>query len=84
MGCYQTKQRELNLLPGNETTLRIDAQRNGRLLCIQVRDGSDKKSRVAFPRTHCGGLILVTLLGSAVSAAIGFVVQEFLRSRKAA
>jgi hypothetical protein len=25
--------------------------------------------------------ILVTLLGSAVSAAIGFVVQEFLRSR---
>ena len=28
--------------------------------------------------------ILVTLPGSAVSAAIGFVVQEFLRSRKAA
>jgi len=28
--------------------------------------------------------ILVTLLGSAVSAAIGFVVQDFLRSRKAA
>ena len=28
-GFDQTKQRELNLLPGNETTLRIDAQRNG-------------------------------------------------------
>jgi hypothetical protein len=82
-GFDQTKQRELNLLPGNETTLRIDAQRNGMSL---VYPGP-----VTAPTKNLGSAlpdslrsILVTLLGSAVSAAIGFVVQEFLRSRKAA
>jgi hypothetical protein len=82
-GFDQTKQRELNLLPGNETTLRIDAQRNGMFLVYPGPVTAPTKSLgSAFPNSLRS--ILVTLLGSAVSAAIGFVVQEFLRSRKAA
>jgi hypothetical protein len=82
-GFDQTKQRELNFLPGNETTLRIDAQRNGMsLVCPGPATAPTKNLGSAFPDSLRS--ILVTLLGSAVSAAIGFVVQEFLRSRKAA
>jgi hypothetical protein len=82
-GFDQTKQRELNLLPGNETTLRIDAQRNGMSLVYPGPVTAPTKNLgSAFPDSLRS--ILVTLLGSAVSAAIGFVVQEFLRSRKAA
>jgi len=82
-GFDQTKQRELNLLPGNETTLRIDAHRNGMSLVYPGPATSPTNNLGSgFPDSLRS--ILVTLLGSAVSAAIGFVVQEFLRSRKAA
>ena len=82
-GFDQTKQRELNLLPGNETTLRIDAHRKGMSLVYPGPATSPTKNLgSAFPDSLRS--ILVTLLGSAVSAAIGFVVQDFLRSRKAA
>src|ERR1700730_4925184 len=81
-GFDQTKQRELNLFPGNEVTLTIAAQRSGMSLVYQ---GS-----VTAPGKNIGSAysdslhsILVTLLGSAASAIIGFVVQEFLRSKKA-
>ena len=81
-GFDQTKQRELNLLPGNETTLRIDAHRNGMSLVYPGPATSPTNNLgSAFPDSLRS--ILVTLLGSAVSAAIGFVVQDFLRSRKA-
>jgi hypothetical protein len=82
-GFDQTKQRELNLLSGNEATLLIAAQRGGMSLVYQ--------GPVIAPTKNLGSVysdslrsILVTLLGSAVSAAIGFGVQEFLRSKKAA
>ena len=82
-GFDQTKQRELNLLPGNETTLRIDAHRNGMSLVYPGAATSPTNNLgSSFPDSLRS--ILVTLLGSAVSAAIGFVVQDFLRSRKAA
>ena len=82
-GFDQTKQRELNLLPGNETTLRIDAHRKGMSLVYPGPATSPTNNLgSAFPDSLRS--ILVTLLGSAVSAAIGFVVQDFLRSRKAA
>ena len=81
-GFDQTKQRKLNLFPGNEVTLTIAAQRSGMSLVYQ---GS-----VTAPGKNIGSAysdslrsILVTLLGSAASAIIGFVVQEFLRSKKA-
>ena len=82
-GFDQTKQRELNLRPGTETTLRIDAHRNGMSLVYPGPATSPTNNLgSAFPDSLRS--ILVTLLGSAVSAAIGFVVQDFLRSRKAA
>ena len=82
-GFDQTKQRELNFLHGNENTLRIDAHRNGMSLVYPGPATSPTNNLgSAFPDSLRS--ILVTLLGSAVSAAIGFVVQDFLRSRKAA
>ena len=82
-GFDQTKQRELHFLHGNETTLRIDAHRNGMSLVYPGPATSPTNNLgSAFPDSLRS--ILVTLLGSAVSAAIGFVVQDFLRSRKAA
>lgn len=82
-GFDQTKQHELDLRPGNEATLLIAAQRSGMSLVYQ--------GPVTAPSKNLGSVysdslrsILVTLLGSAVSAVIGFFVQDFLRSKKAA
>ena len=78
----QTKQRELNLPADSEATLLIDAQRNGMSLIYQ---GSVTAPTKNLGSTYSDLLhsVVVTLLGSAVSAAIGFFVQEFLRSKKA-
>jgi len=82
-GFDQTKQRELNLLPGNEATLLVAAARNGMTL--------EYRGSVTAPIKNVGPAysdslrsMLITLIGSAASAVIGFVVQEFLRSKKAA
>jgi hypothetical protein len=82
-GFDQTKQCELNLPPGNEATLLIGAQQSGMSLVY--------RGPVTTPTRNIGSAypdslrsILVTLLGSGVSAAIGFFVQEFLRSKKTA
>jgi len=82
-GFDQTKRVGINLLPGKEATVLITAQRSGMSLVYQgprvgpAKDtGSDYYS---FVRS-----ILVTVIGSAASAGIGFIVQEFLRSRKTA
>jgi hypothetical protein len=79
----QTKQRELNLLPGNEVTLLIGAQRSGMSLVYQGR-GTATTKNLGSVYTDSLRSILVALLGSAVSAVIGFFVQDFLRSKKAA
>jgi hypothetical protein len=82
-GCEQTKQQELNLLPGSEATLLIDAQRNGMSLAYQHPIAAPTKNLgSAYPDSSRS--IALTLIGTAVSAVIGFFVQEFLRSRKAA
>ena len=82
-GFDQTKQCELNLPSGNEATLVIGAQQSGMSLTY--------RGPVATPTRNLGSAysdslrsILFTLLGSGVSAVIGFFVQEFLRSRKTA
>jgi hypothetical protein len=82
-GFDQTKQSELNLPAGNEATLLIAAQQSGMSLTY--------RGPVTTPTRNIGSTysdslrsIVVTLLGSGVSAAIGFFVQEFLRSRKTA
>jgi hypothetical protein len=82
-GFDQTKQCELNLLPGNEATLLIGAQQSGMSLTYR---GPVTTTTRNLGSAYSDSLrsILVTLLGSGVSAVIGFFVQEFLRSRKTA
>jgi hypothetical protein len=79
-GFDQTKQCEFNLLPGKEATLLIATQRNELSVAYEgpavdpVKAGADYSESLRA--------ILLTVMGSAVSAAIGFFVQEFLRSKK--
>jgi hypothetical protein len=82
-GFDQVKQRGLHLVAGKEATLVITTQRGGMSLAVQ---GFSNASATDIGSSYSGSVrsILVTVMGSAVSAAIGFAVQEFLRSRKAA
>lgn len=82
-GFDQTRQCDLNLPPGKEATLLVEAQQSGMSL---VNKGSATASARNLESGYSDLLrsVLVTLLGSGVSAAIGFFVQEFLRSRKTA
>lgn len=71
----------INLAPQKEVTVAVGAQRNALSVVYQgppVSPTSDTGEYFNYVRS-----ILVTVLGSAVSAMIGFTVQEFLKSRKA-
>jgi hypothetical protein len=80
-GFDQTRQCELSVPPGKEATLLIEAQQSGMSL---VNKGSAIAPVRNLESAYSDSLrsVLVTLLGSGVSAAIGFFVQEFLRSKK--
>jgi hypothetical protein len=82
-GFDQTRQCELSVPPGKEATLLVEAQQSGMSL---VNKGSATASARNLESGYSDSLrsVLVTLLGSGVSAAIGFFVQEFLRSKKTA
>jgi hypothetical protein len=79
----QTRQIAVNLVSGKEATVLITAQRGDLSLSYQgtpmVPDdaGSPASSSAVWS-------ILMTVMGSVASAAIGFMVQEFLRARKTA
>ena len=82
-GFDQVKQTALHLVSGKEATLLIATQRGGMSLVFQhpsTAPADDIASNYFDPLRS----IFVTVIGSAISAAIGFAVQEFLRSRKAA
>ena len=82
-GYNQSKRVGSHLTPQGETTLAIGAQRSSLSTIYQGPPVSPVEE-------SCGGYtsyarsILVTVFGSAVSAFIGFMVQEFLKSRKEA
>jgi hypothetical protein len=80
-GFDQTRQCELSVPSGKETTLLVEAQQSGMSL---VNKGSATAPARNLESAYSDLLrsVLVTLLGSGVSAAIGFFVQEFLRSKK--
>lgn len=82
-GFDQVKQTDLHLVPGKEATLLITTQRGGMSLVVQHPSTAPADDTGS---SYSGSIrsILVTVVGSAVSAAIGFAVQEFLRSKKAA
>ena len=82
-GFEQTKSCGVSIPAGKDATLLINAQHSGMSL---IYDGPP-----VAPLKDLGGgapspwrSLLVTVGGSALSAVIGFMVQEFLRSRRAA
>ena len=79
----QTKQIMINLVSGKEATVAITAQRGDLSLAYQGAPVLADKEVHSF---WSGSLwsVLVTAISSVGSAAIGFLVQEFLRTRKAA
>ena len=79
----QTRQVEINLLPGKESTVVITAQKGD--LSLSYRGAPPDSSKEIAPGYFASLRSLVlTLMGSVASAAIGFTVQEFVKSRKAA
>jgi hypothetical protein len=79
----QARQIAVNLVSGREATVVITAQRGELTLAFQgVPADSDQVGQPAYSGSIRS--ILFTVLGSVASAAIGFIVQEFLRTRKEA
>jgi hypothetical protein len=78
----QTRQIAVNLVSGNESTVTITAQRGDLSLAY---DGPPIVFNAASTSEGSSAIwsILMTVMGAVGSAAIGFMVQEFLRSRKA-
>src|SRR6266581_1641516 len=79
----QTRQIGINLVSGKEATVSITAQNGDLSLAYR---GSPVNSVNDDSQSYYSGplrSILVAVTASAVSAAIGFIVQEFLRTRKA-
>jgi hypothetical protein len=79
-GFDQTRRCGLTLPAGKDATLVISTQRGGLLLMPSITPRRD----VGFKYSDSLRSILITAIGSVVSASITFVVQEFLRSRKTA
>jgi len=79
----QTRQIAVNLVSGRESTVTITTQRGDLSLAY---DGPPVFSNTASTTEGSSAIwsILMTVMGAVGSAAIGFMVQEFLRSRKAA
>jgi hypothetical protein len=79
----QTRQIAVNLVSGRESTVTITAQRGDLVLAY---DGAPIVSGTASASSGPSAIwsILMTAMGAVASAAIGFMVQEFLRSKKAA
>jgi hypothetical protein len=79
----QTRQIAVNLVSGKESTVTITAQRGD--LALAYEGAPVLSGTVSTPAdTTAVWAILMTVMGAIASAAIGFMVQEFLRSRKAA
>jgi hypothetical protein len=78
----ETAQREVKLSPGSEGALLVTAERSGMSVVYKPSTTAQPEHSASY-----SGLLrsmLVMVFGSAVSAAIGFVVTEFLRSKKPA
>jgi hypothetical protein len=82
-GFDQTKQIEVNLIRGKESSILVSAQKGDLALSYK---GAPASSTIDAAPGYFSTLrsLLFTVIGSVVSAAIAFGVQEFLKSRKAA
>jgi hypothetical protein len=79
-GFDQTRRCGVTLPPGQDATLVISTQRGGLSLLPAITPPRD----AGFKYSDSLRSILITAIGSVVSASVGFMVQEFLRSRKTA
>jgi hypothetical protein len=70
---------------GKESTLSVDSGRGLLLAWRETGGGASATDPAAAspPWFKYAGSVLMTLLGSVVSASIGVVVQDYLRTRKA-
>jgi hypothetical protein len=80
-GFDQARGCNVNLLAGQDATVVATTQRGGMSLAYQGPPVSDRGEMASGYFSSLRNL-LVTVFGSAASAAIAFVVQEALRSRK--
>ncbi len=83
-GYDRTRSIQGDFRRGQESTLTVDA---GRDLSLAWRDpggaGAAEPASASSSWLKYAGSILLTIFGSIVSASIGVLVQDFLRSRKA-
>jgi hypothetical protein len=79
-GYDQTRRTTANIGEGKENTLLISAERSDLSLTWQRANAQPEPAPASYWRYLSS--ILMTMGGSAVSAAIGFFIQEFLRARK--
>jgi len=77
----QTRQIAVNMVAGKESTVLITSQRGDLSLAYQGASVASNEVEAAVVPASVWS-ILITVAGSAASAAIGFMVQEFLRGRK--
>jgi hypothetical protein len=82
-GYDQAKRCGVKLVPGQEATLQIAAQRSGLSLSYQGPPVAPVKESDTAYFAQVRSLLL-TIGGSAMSAAIGLVVQDFLKSKRPA
>ena len=79
----QTRQIAVNVVAGKESTVTITTQRGD--LSLAYEGPPPLSNAVSIPEGSSAiWSILMTAMGAVGSAAIGFMVQEFLRSKKAA
>ncbi len=82
-GFDQTKRCGVSMVPGQEATIQIATQHGGMSLSYQgPKIGTAKDSGSDYSAAIRS--VLFTVMGSALSATVGYMVQEFLRSRKKA
>lgn len=84
-GFDRTRSLQGEFRRGQESTLSVDAGR-GLSLAWRGTGGGASAAELANPSSswfRYAGSIMMTILGSIVSASIGVLVQDFLRSRKA-
>ncbi len=80
-GFDQSKSCGVYLVPGKNATVVVNTSRGGMWLAYQGPPVETANETVSG-YSNSLRTVLVTVLGSAVSAAIGFFVQEALRSKK--
>lgn len=82
-----TRQCNVSLQAGTESTVYVNADRG--LLSLAFASSGSKSRSQSDPEPSSGYAkmlqsVFMAIAGSALSATVGFVVQDFLRSRKAA